>query len=63
MVLAEEYAVAEEFEACSTVHLSHDPFRFGVHALGPAVVMGQGHGRLNGCLVEVQAAGEGVQVR
>jgi hypothetical protein len=55
--------VSEKFEACSTVHLSHDPFRFGVHALGPAVVVGQGHGRVNGRFVEVQAAGEGVQVR
>src|SRR6266566_4838677 len=44
------------------MHLRHDPFGFGVHALGPAVVVWQGHGRVHGFFVQVEAAGEGVQV-
>lgn len=32
----------QEGKAGAAVHLPHDPFRFGVHAFGTAVVVGQG---------------------
>lgn len=54
--------MAGEFEACSSVHLPHDPLRLGVGALGPAVVVRQSQGHLNGGLVEAETAGEGVGV-
>ena len=50
----------EEGEACLPVHLAHNPFRLGVHALGSAVVERQGHGGFDGVFVQVQATGEGV---
>jgi hypothetical protein len=58
----EEDAVAEQGEAGSAVHLAHDVFGFGVDAFGSAVVVGHGHGGVDGVVVEFEAAGEGVQV-
>jgi len=52
----------QEGEAGAAMHLPHDPFRFGVHAFGPAVVVWLGHGRVHGFFVQVEAAGESVQV-
>jgi hypothetical protein len=40
-----------------------DHLGLGVHAFGPAVVKRQGDGRDHGSGVQVQPAGEGVQVR
>ena len=45
------------------MHLAHDSFGLGVDAFGSAVVVGQGHGGMDGGMVEFEAAGEGVQVR
>jgi hypothetical protein len=58
------YTVAYKGEACSAVHLAHDPFRVGVHAFDPTVVERQDGSCLDGVFVEVEveAAGEGVQV-
>jgi hypothetical protein len=42
------------------VHLAHDPFRLGVHFFGSAVVVRQGDGCVDGIMVLVQAAGEGM---
>src|SRR5215472_5443090 len=39
----------QEGEAGAAMHPPHDPFRFGVHAFGPAVVVWQGHRRVHGC--------------
>lgn len=52
----------QEGEAGAAMHPPHDPFRLGVHAFGPAVVVWQGHRRVHGFFVQVEAAGEGVQV-
>jgi len=52
----------QEGEAGAAMHPPHDRFRFGVHAFGPAVVVRQGQGRVHGFFVQVEAAGEGVQV-
>jgi hypothetical protein len=49
-------------EAGAAMHPPHDPFRLGVHAFGAAVVVWQGHRRVHGFFVQVEAAGEGVQV-
>jgi hypothetical protein len=60
---AEQYAVTEEGEAGAAVHLSLDRLGLGVDSLGPAVVVRQGE-RGGGSLdVQVEAPGEGVQVR
>jgi hypothetical protein len=40
----EEDVVAEEAEACSSVHLSFDQFGLGVDAFGAAVVVSAGQG-------------------
>ena len=44
------------------MHLTHDPFGFGVDSFGPAVVIREGQAGVDGIAVVVQAAGEGVQV-
>jgi hypothetical protein len=54
--------VPEQGEAGAAVHLPLDHFRFRVHALGPAVVVREGERCRDGLNIEVQAAGEGVQV-
>ena len=52
--------MAQEGESGAAVHLPLDHLRFGVHALGPAVMERQGDGGGDGRHVEVQATGEGV---
>lgn len=52
--------MAEQVEAGPAVHLSHDPFRSGVDALGAAVVVRQRQSGVDGGAVEVEAAGEGM---
>jgi hypothetical protein len=59
----EEDVVAEEAEACSSVHLSFDQFGLGVDAFGAAVVVSAGQGCVDGVLVESQIADEGMDVR
>lgn len=44
MLLSEEDAVAEEGEACLSVHLARDPFGLGVDALGGAVAVREREG-------------------
>lgn len=53
--------MTKELEACPAVYLPHDPLRLRVHALGTAIVERQGQSRLNGRLVEVETAGEGLE--
>lgn len=60
--MSEEDAVAEEVEACSSVHLACDPFGFGVDAFGGAVVVRKCVRGDHGIVVSFEAAGEGVQV-
>jgi hypothetical protein len=55
--------VAQESEAGAAVHLPLDHLRFRVHAFGPAVMKWQGDGRYGGIDVDVEAAGERVDVR
>jgi hypothetical protein len=62
-VLAKQDSVAEQGEARAAVHLPHDLLGGGVHALGPAVVEWQGEAGVDGGSVEVDAAGESMQVR
>jgi len=52
----------QEGEAGAAMHPPHDPFRFGVHAFGPAGVVWQGHGRVGGFFAQAGAASEGVHV-
>ena len=55
--------MAEEGEAGASVHLPFDHFRLVVHSFRAPVVVREGE-RGGGCLdVQVQAAGEGVEVR
>jgi hypothetical protein len=59
---SEEDPVAEEGESGTPVHLALDHLGLGVDAFGAAVVVGEGE-RGGGSLdVQVEAAGEGVQV-
>ena len=53
--------MAEEGEACASVHLAFDHLGFGVDSFGAAVVVREGGGG-GGLAVQVQAAGEGVYV-
>jgi len=55
--------VAEEGEPGPAIHLPFDHLGPGVHALGPAVVEGQGDGGGRGLWVQVQPAGEGMNDR
>jgi len=54
--------VAEESEACASVHLAFDHLGLGVDSLGAAVVVREGERGGSGLAVQVEAAGEGVQV-
>ncbi len=54
--------MAEQREPGSAVHLSLDPFRSGVDALGAAVVVAEGESGVDGGAVEFEAVREGVQV-
>lgn len=63
MASAEQDPGAEQSEAGAAVDLPPDHLRFGVHALGPAIVKGQGDGCDDGQPVQVQPADEGVQAR
>ena len=55
--------MAKGVEFGAAVHLSHDPFRAGVDAFGPAVLVRQEESGIDGCAVELQSIGEAVQVR
>jgi integrase len=57
--LSEEDAVAEEGEACSSVHLACDSFGLGVDAFGGAVAVGEREGGVHGVAVPFQTSGEG----
>jgi hypothetical protein len=61
--LSEEDAVAEEGEACSSVHLAGDPLGLGVDALGGAVAVAECERGDHGVEVSLQPSGEGMQVR
>lgn len=62
MVLAEEDAVAEEGEACASVHLSFDQLRFGVHSFCTSIVEWSSECGVDGVAVELEAAGERVDI-
>jgi hypothetical protein len=63
VVLAEQDAVAQKSEPGAAIHLPLDHLGLGVHAFGPAVMKRQGDSGDDGLGVQVQAAGEGVQMR
>ncbi len=52
----------QEGEPGSVAHLPLDHFRSRVHAFGPAVMERQGDGCDGGLLIEVQSAGEALDV-
>ena len=54
--------MAQQGEAGASVHLSFDHFGLGVDSLGASVVVREGERGGGGLDVQVQAAGEGVQV-
>ena len=54
--------MAEEGEACASVHLPLDHLGPGADSFGAAVVVREGEPGGGGLAVQVQAAGEGVQV-
>ncbi len=63
VVLAEQDAVAQESESGAAVPLPLDHLGLGVHAFGPSVMKRRGDGGDDGLLVQVRAAGDGVQMR
>jgi hypothetical protein len=62
VVLAEQDAVSEEGEACAPVHLALDQLRFGVHSFCSSIVELLGESGVYGGAVELEAAGERVEV-
>jgi hypothetical protein len=62
VVLAEEYAVAEEGEACASVHLPLDQLGLGVHPCGASIGEWLGEGSARGMAVELQLLSEITQL-
>ncbi len=62
VVLSEEDAVAQELDAGSSVHLSLEQLRFGVHAFGSPVMVIEGDRSGDGVDVPFNASGEGMDV-
>lgn len=54
--------MAEEVEACASVHLSFDQLGFGVHAFCSSIVEWLGEGGVCSVAVELESTGECVQV-
>ena len=54
--------MAEEGEACASVHLAFEQLGLGVDSFGTAVVVREREPRRGGVAVQVQAAGEGMYV-
>jgi hypothetical protein len=57
VLLSEEDAVAEEGEACSSMHLARDPLGLGVDAFSGAVAVRKYECSVHGVAVSVQAPG------
>jgi hypothetical protein len=62
VVLSEEDAMSEEGKAGSSIHLSLQEFRFGVHSFGASVVVREGDRSGDGVDVLIDTSDEGVHV-